>query len=146
MQIFINVKTDTGGLSQIIANCENLTPVIVEEYGNKCANISRDIAPYDTGALSSSIESNMVAANTARIAAQVEYDIYQELGTWKMAAHPFLAPAAEAIAGQFLSPATWQPLIYGAGGGIGASVWYAKHGKGKGDFGNIPVIHLGPPK
>ena len=127
MQITISVKTDTGGLEQIITNCENLTPQIIEAKGGECAAYAKAVAPVDTGALSNSIYSTMVGELTARIQATVEYDIYQELGTYKMAAHPFLAPAAEYISAPFLSPSTWSPLIYNIGGGIGAGIWHAKY-------------------
>jgi hypothetical protein len=128
MQITISVKTDTGGLEKIIANCDNLTPQIVESAGVECAAAAVIFAPWDTGALRDSIESKMVSALLARINAQVEYDIYQELGTYKMAAHPFLAPAVEMVAVKFLSPSTWSPLIYGGGFGAGADLFYKRQG------------------
>jgi len=46
-----------------------------------------------------------------RIQPEVEYAIYQELGTYKMRAHPFLSPAAETIYSKFVDPATWAPLF-----------------------------------
>lgn len=111
MQITINITTDTRGIEQIIANCDNVTPKIIEDYGGKTASAAKIFSPVDTGALMSSIDSTMISLLTARIQAHVEYDIYQELGTYKMAAHPFLAPAAELIAKEFLMPTTWRPLL-----------------------------------
>ena len=111
MNVTISVKTDTRGIEKIIANCDNLTPQIVATYGMKCSGYAKTFAPVDTGFLMNTIDSTMIDDTTARIQSEAEYDIYQELGTYKMAAHPFLAPAAEQVAGEFLSPQTWTPLI-----------------------------------
>jgi hypothetical protein len=111
MNITISVKTDTRGIEQLIANCENITPQIVEEAGNKCVTAAKIFAPVDTGALRSGLESIMVEELLARIATDVNYDIYQELGTYKMAAQPFLSPAAEYVAAQYLSGQNWVRLL-----------------------------------
>lgn len=129
MNITFTVSVDTGGIEKIIANCDSMPPATVEKFGKEAEGLAKTYAPHDTWALINSLKSFMVAKATARIQSDVTYDIYQELGTYKMAAHPFLSPAIEMIAGRFLSPATWSPLIYGAGHGVGASTWYAGHGK-----------------
>ena len=129
MRVTFNVSVDTGGIEKIIANCDSMPPEIVREFGMEAEGLAKGYAPYDTGALFNSLQSFMVAKTTARIQSDVTYDIYQELGTYKMAAHPFLSPAIEMIAGRFLKESTWSPLIYGGGYGVGASVWYARHPK-----------------
>jgi hypothetical protein len=111
MQITFSVSTDTRGLEQIIANCDELTPQIVESFGIEGAGLAKSFAPVDTGWLMNSLQSFMIAEAVARIQSDADYDIYQELGTWKMAAHPFLSPAIESIAGRFLAADTWKPLI-----------------------------------
>ena len=50
-----------------------------------------DLAPVDTGRLKGSITGRS-DADTAYIGTNVYYGIYQEYGTYKMAAHPFLKP------------------------------------------------------
>ena len=45
----------------------------------------------------------------ARVGPCVEYGIYQELGTYKMAAHPFMVPATEMAEKDFI--ANWEELI-----------------------------------
>jgi HK97 gp10 family phage protein len=111
MNITISVKTDVRGLETIMSNCVTMPPQIVAQAGLKCAGYAKTFAPVDTGFLMNTIDSHMISDTTARIQSEAEYAIYQELGTYKMAAHPFLAPAVEQIAGEFLSPQTWAPLI-----------------------------------
>jgi HK97 gp10 family phage protein len=60
-------------------------------------------APVDTGALKGSIKAEMINDLNAEIVAGKDYAIYQELGTHKMAAHPFMGPAAEALREPFLT-------------------------------------------
>ena len=111
MIITINIKTDTAGFEKIIVNCDSKTPEIVRAFGFAIEGMAKTFAPVDTGWLRDSIQTTMIEPTLARVQSDANYDIYQELGTYKMAAHPFLAPAAESIAGQFLSPETWRPLI-----------------------------------
>lgn len=111
MNITISVKSELGGLEQIIANCDVKTPEIVRGFGFAVEGHAKSFAPVDTGWLRDSLQSFMVDDATARIQSDAEYDIYQELGTYKMAAHPFLSPAIELVASPFLAEATWRPLI-----------------------------------
>jgi hypothetical protein len=111
MNIIIKVSMDTGPLEKIIFNCDSMPPNIVEEFAAEVESYAKGFAPVDTGALMNSIQWFMVGEATARIQPDVDYDIYQELGTYKMAAQPFLTPAIEAVAGRFLSESTWSPLI-----------------------------------
>ena len=111
MQITFSVTSELGGLERIIGNCDTVTPQIVSQFGLETEGHAKGFAPVDTGYLRNTIQSHMIAETTARIQSNANYDIYQELGTYKMAAHPFLAPASELVAGRFMSPSTWQPLI-----------------------------------
>lgn len=111
MNITFSVSTDTGGLEKIMANCDSVTPETVRGFAAETEGYAKGFSPVDTGALRSSIQWYMIGDATARIQPDVEYDIYQELGTYKMAAQPFLTPAIEAVAGKFISPNTWSPLI-----------------------------------
>lgn len=58
---------------------------------------AKTTAPVDTGNLRSSIQARPAGALAADVVAQAEYAIYQEFGTYKMAAQPFMGPAAEAV-------------------------------------------------
>ncbi len=57
---------------------------------------AKQLAPVDTGFLRSSISTTVRGrgvSTTAVVGPTAEYGIYQELGTSRMAAHPYLAPA-----------------------------------------------------
>ena len=51
-------------------------------------------APVDQGRLKGSIKFK-VKGDEVQIGTNVEYAVYQEYGTYKMAAHPFLRPALD---------------------------------------------------
>ena len=111
MQITLSINANFGGLEKIIANCDSMTPQIVENYGKEAEGYAKTFAPVDTGYLRDTLMSMMVNPTTARIQSNASYDIYQEMGTYKMAAQPFLSPAIEAVAERFLSVSTWRPLL-----------------------------------
>lgn len=53
-------------------------------------------APVDTGLLRNSYNTEMESELSAVVGTNVEYAVFQELGTRKMASQPHLTPAAEA--------------------------------------------------
>ena len=60
---------------------------------------ARDNAPVDTGNLKQSISTEHERsreAATSTVYTNVEYGLYQEIGTVKMAAHPYMMPALNA--------------------------------------------------
>lgn len=59
---------------------------------------ARDMAPKDTGYLSRSIKRETYGKGTGvvgRVYTTTEYAPYQEFGTYKMEAHPFMFPALQ---------------------------------------------------
>lgn len=72
------------------------------------AAIQRDaklFAPVDTGMLRSSItreSTRTVYGASSEIGPEVNYGAYVEEGTWRMAAQPYLTPAAERNTGPFV--------------------------------------------
>lgn len=52
-------------------------------------------APVDTGFLRGSILPHRVSATEADVVSHAEYSIYNEVGTSKMAAHPYMRPALD---------------------------------------------------
>ena len=52
-------------------------------------------APVDTGFLRGSIAPSRPSLSEADVTASAEYAIYQEVGTYKMAAQPFMRPALD---------------------------------------------------
>ena len=60
---------------------------------------ARDNAPVDTGNLKQSISTEherSIEAATSTVHTNVEYALYQEMGTVNMAAHPYMMPALNA--------------------------------------------------
>jgi HK97 gp10 family phage protein len=57
-------------------------------------------APVDTGFLRSSIQSERLDDDTARVFVGAEYGAYLEYGTSRMAARPYMRPAADQHLGE----------------------------------------------
>jgi HK97 gp10 family phage protein len=94
---------DTAVLDRITAEMKPKARAIVEKYGWNIASQSAQNAPVDTGALHDSIlsESKMTGEMTFTVSDGVEYGVYQEFGTSKMGAWPFMRPAIEKWAARF---------------------------------------------
>ncbi len=58
---------------------------------------AKAVVPVDTGNLKNSIQTTMENDLTAIVGTHVEYAPYVEYGTHRMAARPYLGPAAEAV-------------------------------------------------
>lgn len=72
------------------------------------AAMAKSLAPVDTGALRNDITFKPAVISGGGLvgsfgAYSIVYAIYQELGTWKMAARPYLRPAADAVFPSLLS-------------------------------------------
>jgi HK97 gp10 family phage protein len=83
---------------------------------------ARTNAPVDTGALKGSISTEHERKSdsaTSKVYTNVEYGLYQELGTINMAAHPFMLPAAKANESTFerLAKSELQSAILKTAGG-----------------------------
>lgn len=111
MSFSISVTVDTRELERITGNLDGATDAVVRELAFEVDGWAKTFAPVDTGALRDSIDTQPMNNAWYRIAPHVDYAIYQEFGTYKMAAHPFLTPAAERVMSKFMSPATWMPLF-----------------------------------
>ena len=98
------VFLDTSILDKIGQDADRKASEVVEKYGFTIAGEAAIQAPVDTGALRNSIpaESKMVDTLTFRVQDGVEYGVYQELGTSRMAALPFITPAIEKWRDKFL--------------------------------------------
>lgn len=95
---------DTQKLDEILRNHEGEAGNIVHRFGTKIAGEAAQNAPVDTGALKNSLvsESRMKDKLTFILQDGVSYGIFQELGTSRMAAHPFVIPAIKANERAFL--------------------------------------------
>ena len=67
----------------------------MEIIGGKAESYAKALCPVDTGNLRNSITHAQQDENTEVIGTNVEYAPYVELGTARMAARPYLRPAAE---------------------------------------------------
>ena len=96
---------DTTVLDRITAELKPRAARIVKNYGNMITSSAIKNAPVDTGALMNSLssESKMTGDLTFTVSDGVEYGVFQELGTSKMAAQPFMTPAIEAWRDKFFA-------------------------------------------
>ena len=85
----------TSNLAEMLAAVSDAKKRALEIMGGKAESYAKQLAPVDTGRLRNSITHAQLDENTEVIGSNVEYAPYQELGTSRMAAHPFLRPAAE---------------------------------------------------
>ena len=81
-----NTDAVKGGLQSAIARA-------LERIGLAAEGHAKDLCPVDTGNLRNSI-THTSDGSAAYIGTNVEYGKYVELGTVKMAAQPYLRPAA----------------------------------------------------
>lgn len=89
--ISLSVKNNSDEVMEALHRAEAR---ILEMWGINAQGNATEYAPYDTGNLRSSIGYKTdIPNNTTYIGTDVEYAPYQEFGTYKMEAHPFLKPA-----------------------------------------------------
>ena len=93
----MSVKLDTRVLDSIIASHRQEASVIVRGAAFSVEGEAKVRAPVDTGALKNSLNTSEINDLAYRVSDGVEYGIYQELGTSKMSAQPFMVPAVESI-------------------------------------------------
>ena len=79
----------------VIRSVKQSLPVAVTKACVVVQGAAKGYSPVDTGALRDSITYEMVSDNEGKVGPSIEYDIYVEMGTRKMAAQPYLRPAAD---------------------------------------------------
>lgn len=77
-----------------IKNMEQAVNMALEASALLVEGQAKAFAPVDTGNLRNSI-THEVEPQEARVGTNVSYGVFQELGTSKMAAQPYLNPALE---------------------------------------------------
>ena len=92
-----SIKVDLKSHSDEVMQALNAAEArILEMWGIKAQGYATEYAPVDTGNLRSSIGYKTDPSNDIMyVGTNVEYAPYQEFGTYKMKAHPFLKPALE---------------------------------------------------
>lgn len=78
---------------EVLEAMESARQRALEMIGLQAEGYAQLLAPVDTGRLRNSITHAVIDENSVAIGTNVEYAIYQELGTSKMKAQPYLKPA-----------------------------------------------------
>lgn len=100
MNITVNYKITHNRLPEIIGKFPGLSAAVIKKTAFDIQEDASTNAPYDTGYLAGSIQAS-VSETSGVVFTDVEYAGYQEFGTWKMAASPFMRPAADKNAPKF---------------------------------------------
>lgn len=91
MRIIID-KNDIGEAKRI---SDEAVKRALKNWGQAYEDHAKTYAPVDTGRLRNSITHKPQGNNTEVVQTNVEYAIYQEMGTSKMRAQPYMRPAGE---------------------------------------------------
>lgn len=94
----VNVDVRSNRLPAIAAMLRPRAEAVISKAAHDIEAAAKSQAPVDTGALRNSIQAHPEAALAWVVAVGVEYGIYQEFGTRKMAAQPYLIPAFQRVA------------------------------------------------
>ena len=103
MKVDWDININKGGLETLISRLPQLVSDIVEKTAFDCQAEAQDIVPVDTGNLKGSISAKVESPTKAVVEAAAEYAGYVEYGTYKMAAQPYMMPAAEIAGTGFLA-------------------------------------------
>jgi HK97 gp10 family phage protein len=92
----LEIVVDTTPLDAIIAALPEADTLVAEAASQQVEAGAQSRAPVRTGALRGSIARRVEGARWA-VGAGVDYALFVELGTSRMAARPYLRPALEAV-------------------------------------------------
>lgn len=136
MAAIASVKVDTSGLKRVAEQLEPQARKVIAKAAFDVESRAKRRAPVDTGALRASIYTSVGGGRSsysvtktiakglgataftdeekaeglsANIGASVEYAIFNEMGSRKMGAHPFLIPALEEVRKSFED--AWKELV-----------------------------------
>lgn len=106
----MSVSWEFGELRQLSADLGKADVGVTRKAGEVVRKSASDVeaqakarAAVDTGAMRNSIGVRMAGPLSAEIGPTVHYAQYVEFGTYKMAAQPFMGPAADAVAPSFIA-------------------------------------------
>lgn len=91
----LGVTLDTTQLDRLAKNLDTNVDRALASLAEYVKGQAADMAPYDTGALSNSIDAEKERELLYLVFDQVEYGIWQEIGTSRIPAQPFMTPAVE---------------------------------------------------
>lgn len=81
------------------ADWKSILSVGLETICSRCLESMQNEVPVDTGRLQASLKTNFTSALEKQITSDVEYWVYVNYGTYKMAANPFVNRAVADIIG-----------------------------------------------
>lgn len=100
----VTVRIDTSVLDSIVATLPSKLSDAVGKTAYDVESDAKQMAPVLTGYLRNSIGAEPTDSPTTWIVSDgTNYGIYQELGTRRMKAQPFMVPAVERAAGNIAS-------------------------------------------
>ena len=76
---------------------------VVRKAGADLERIAKQRAPVDTGNLRNSIGTTAHSPTSVEVGPTASYAAYVELGTYKMAAQPYMGPATDAVEPLFVA-------------------------------------------
>ena len=106
-----SVKLDTRILDEIIRDAPGASNEAVGKITARASGYAKMFAPVDTGALMNSIDFENTRPGYWLLHDGVEYGVWQEFGTRRMAAHPFMTPAVEMVWNELLDPETYKKIF-----------------------------------
>lgn len=95
-----SIRVKYNRIDKVPQQLENAIEKALDETGERAVRIARSLVRVRTGALQGSIGYELSKA-AMRFYAGKHYATYNEFGTSRMAAKPFMRPAVEAVRGQF---------------------------------------------
>ena len=105
----VNVVADTRGMTAYSADlgrasykATKLAIAVVAKTTFDCQRYAKRYAPVDTGFLRAGIQAEAIGL-VGEVISTAEYSAYQEYGTYKMRAHPFMGPAREKVTPGFVA-------------------------------------------
>lgn len=101
MNISVSIQVKDNRIPQLIAAYPDMVSEVIRKATFDIEREAKGICPVDTGTLRNSINSE-VQDYTGVVSTNVDYAGYVEFGTYKMAAQPYMMPAAEIVGPQFV--------------------------------------------
>lgn len=96
LKVELSAKTEIMGLGRLPGRVRRALEQVMAEEAAQTAADARERAPRDTGALAESIHAVQTDTLTWEVRDGVPHGIFQEFGTDRHAASPFLTPAFHA--------------------------------------------------